>query len=302
MQFNNEKIKREVLQYLIDWERHKHLQLLDQPNEPGKSPLSQSMFASNHWQDYFPGIGGNGLLTESTAYQYVKDANRQETKEFERAIATVFQALERRHVITIAAPYERAGGTTGYGTSLGGTPSNFYELTSRAAQLADLDAEGLLAVLNIPSGYEDMAERVEQFIRSQVIYDRNVFLIMPFGADAELDACRHSLTTFLNAKGYNLFRADETEYEDGLWDNICVYMLGCKYGIAMFREVSGVMYNANVGVEIGFMKALNKRVLILKDAKLPKLPGDLIHNLYHAVDFADTTAVESEAGKWFDDL
>jgi hypothetical protein len=48
--------------------------------------------------------------------------------------------------------------------------------------------------------------------------------------------------------------------------------------------------------------ALRKRFLILKDKSLVKLPGDLIHRLYHGVDFSDVTTVEQEVGKWFDEL
>lgn len=80
------------------------------------------------------------------------------------------------------------------------------------------------------------------------------------------------------------------------------YMLGCKYGIALFKEVDDVAYNPNVGVEIGFMMAMRKRVLILKDRTLKKLPGDLIHRLYHEIDFTDVKTVEREVNKWFDDL
>jgi len=50
------------------------------------------------------------------------------------------------------------------------------------------------------------------------------------------------------------------------------------------------------------MKAHNKRVLILKDTNLSRLPGDLIHSLYHEVSFADVPSVERHVAQWFDDL
>ena len=159
-----------------------------------------------------------------------------------------------------------------------------------------------MTVLMIQKGYEHLATGVEDFVKRVGNYDNNVFLVMPFGPDAELSTCRTSMAVLLKSKGYKLYRADDKEYEDGLWDKICIYMLGCKYAIAVFKEVSGISYNANVGIEIGFMTALNKRILILKDSCLPKLPGDLIHKLYHPVKFSDVATVEREVGKWFDDL
>jgi hypothetical protein len=299
MQFDKEKIKRQVVGYLVAWQQHKDAHRMDSPNELGQSPLSQAVFAGHLWREYLPGIG-HDIPPGPGGYQYLKDFHRQETQAFEKAIAEVFQELERHDVITVAAPYDRAGGTTGYGLSLGGTPGHEYELSARAAAFATQDVEGLLAVVTIPSGYEQLAERVKTFIQKQGPYEKNVFLIMPFGPDADLAASRTAMASLLRAKGFNLFRADDKEYEDGLWENICVYMLGCKYGIALFKNVGGVSYNPNVGVEIGFMMAVRKRVLILKDTSLPRLPGDLIHRLYHEVDFSGVTSVEREVGTWFD--
>ena len=241
-------------------------------------------------------------MSGAAAYNYVQETSRNETSQFETAIAEVFQELERKGVITIAAPYDREGGTTLYGIRQGGTHQHDYELTGRATRLSALDVEGFLAVLNIPVGFEDRAGEVEDFIRRTGAYERNVFLIMPFGSDPDLDNCRAAITSLLRGRGFNLYRADDQEYTDGLWDNICVYMLGCKYGLAIFKQVSGIPYNPNVGVEVGFMMAHTKRVLILKDVGLPRLPGDLIHRLYHAVDFADVPGVEGEVARWFDDL
>ena len=301
MEFDRDKIKRQSLAYLIAWQKHKEARRMDDIGVPGKSPISQAGFAAHHWWEFLPGCGA-GLQRTPTSYQYVKDSHRNEALQFERAIADVFQELEAKRAITVAAPYDREGGTTGYGLSVGGSTQHNWELTTWAASLAASDAEGLLAVLNLPPGFQDLSGQVVDFVRRTGTYDKNVFLIMPFGPDPQLDAVRTSLTTLLSTKGFNVYRADDKEYEDGLWDNICVYMLGCKYAIAIFKVVGGVGYNPNVGVEIGFMMALNKRVLILKDTNLPRLPGDLIHRLYHQVDFSDLPAVQAHVTKWFDDL
>jgi hypothetical protein len=301
MAVDREEIKRKLIGFLIDWQRHKESHRVPEPNEPGRSPISQIVFAGRTWREYLPELS-SGFAHGFGGYQYVQDYHPKQTQQFEKVISDVFQELEQQQIITVAAPYRHESLTMGFGLCAGGTPTHHYELTSRAAAFAGLDMEGFLAVLNLPKGHEHLADQVQSFIRAHGAYDTNVFLMMPFGTDAELSACRASLTRCLSSKGFNLFRADDREYEDGLWENIRVYMLGCKYGIAMFKQVSGIGYNPNVGVEIGFMDAMNKRILILKDRHLLRLPGDLIYRLYHQVDFADVPSVEREVAKWFDGL
>lgn len=40
-----------------------------------------------------------------------------------------------------------------------------------------------------------------------------------------------------------------------MWNNVCVYMICCKYGIALLENVSKQEYNPNAAIEYGFMQA-----------------------------------------------
>jgi hypothetical protein len=50
-----------------------------------------------------------------------------------------------------------------------------------------------------------------------------------------------------------------------LWNNACIYMICCKFGVAILETISEQEYNPNVALEYGFMRALDKRVLFLAD-------------------------------------
>jgi len=295
--YDYDTIRDRILDALMAWERFKSRPNTIPSDELGQSPLSASRFAWHTWREYLPECA-RGLGHGTGGYDYAKDMHRTETMGFDSVIAAVFQEMEQAGIITVASPYDYGGGIANFGHGLGGTPSHQFELTRKAASFAALDKEGFLTMMNLPKGFASLSGSVESFIRSQGPYDKSVFLIMPFGNDPVLTTVRTSLTAMLKSQGFTLFRADDKEYEGGVWDNICVHMLGCRRAIALFKEVKSIPYNQNVAIEIGFMLAHRKLVLVLKDQMLPTLPVDLIHHLYHSVDFSDLASVEREVKGW----
>jgi phosphoserine phosphatase len=138
-------------------------------------------------------------------------------------------------------------------------------------------------------------------------YDRNVFIMTPYRDTA---AFRETITTVretLKSVGLRAWLASDLSLEEQLWDNAKVFMAGCRAGIAIFTpdeakgaaSGSGEVFNPNVAIEAGYMLALRKPVLILKDIGLPKLPTDFTSFLYRNFDLqhaADT--VENEIRQW----
>ena len=128
-------------------------------------------------------------------------------------------------------------------------------------------------------------------------YEKSVFIMMPFGKnDLRLNKITDTIKDTLKEYGLYGWRADDPEREimEDIWDNVVVNMLSCKYGIAVFvdkkvldrysdREV--VVFNANIALEVGFMKSRGQDVLLLKDKPLKKLPTDIISKLYEEFDF-----------------
>ena len=138
--------------------------------------------------------------------------------------------------------------------------------------------------LKLPDGYEHLSRFFPAFLNDYPDIKRNVFLMMRFKTGAQYDEIYHSIKDGLKPFGLSLLRADNKDYTGDLWENVCLYMLGSNYGIAVFEEVDIRQYNPNVALEIGYMKALNKRCLILKDQRMPNMPTDIVGKLYKEFD------------------
>jgi hypothetical protein len=110
------------------------------------------------------------------------------------------------------------------------------------------------------------------------------FLMMKFDNTklhpAIVDAIKGSCAGF----GIDVFRADDRTYADDLLSNIRTYMHGCGFGIAVYERLVADDFNPNVSLEVGYMMALGKPVLFLKDKTLGFLHTDLVGRLYETFD------------------
>nr|QNO48208.1 hypothetical protein PGANABGL_00022 [Methanosarcinales archaeon ANME-2c ERB4] len=130
-------------------------------------------------------------------------------------------------------------------------------------------------------------------------YEKSVFIMMPFGKnDVRLRTIADTIKETLEEHGLCGWRADDLERSlmEDMWPNIVVNMLSCKYGIAVFVDRTVLdrytdeqitVFNANIAIEVGFMKSRGLDVLLLKDKRLEKLPTDIISKLYEEFDFDD---------------
>ena len=84
--------------------------------------------------------------------------------------------------------------------------------------------------------------------------------------------------------GLSFVRADDKQYSDELLTNIRTYMHGSAFGLAVFERLTSEIFNPNVSLEVGYMMAMNKPILFLKDNTLPKLHTDLVSKLYEEFD------------------
>jgi hypothetical protein len=75
--------------------------------------------------------------------------------------------------------------------------------------------------------------------------------------------------------------------DDQLWKNVCVYMLCCKYGVAVLEDRAKDEFNPNVALEYGFMRALDKRALLLTDRGFRNLRADIVGTLREEFDITD---------------
>lgn len=97
-------------------------------------------------------------------------------------------------------------------------------------------------------------------------------------------------------------RADDKDYHEDLFPNIQTYMHGCQFGIAVFERIEQEDFNPNIALEVGYMLALRKPVLLLKDKTLKHLQTDLVGKLYRPFDPQDPAAtIPREVNRWLED-
>jgi acylphosphatase len=146
-------------------------------------------------------------------------------------------------------------------------------------------------------------------------YEKSVFIMMPFEEnDIRLKTITDTIIKTLKEHGLCGWRADDSERRlmEDIWDNIVVNMLSCKYGIAVFvdkkvldryNDEEIIVFNANIALEVGFMKSRGLDILLLKDKRLKKLPTDIISKLYEEFNFDNPEGdVEKAVTKWIERL
>jgi TIR domain len=168
---------------------------------------------------------------------------------------------------------------------------------SKAARQIDeavkthLKRSAKLSGVAIPSGYEHLSRRVYEFCQESP-FERNLFVMMKFPERLKMsdrhvrlledvfeviraEAARHHLLAR---------RADQKHYHDQLWENICVYIIGSKYGIAVLEDEVAAELNPNVALEYGFMKALDHPVALLQWSRFKHVRADLSGKLARTFD------------------
>lgn len=134
-------------------------------------------------------------------------------------------------------------------------------------------------------------------------YESNVFIMMRLRDARQHREIAQTLKASLGTIGMRGHLASDKNYSDDLWDNVRVFMHGCKYGIAVFEEIDEREFNPNISLELGYMYASGKSCLVLKDKRMPRLPTDICGKIY--ADF-DTYNVEGTVSncvnKWAGDI
>lgn len=167
----------------------------------------------------------------------------------------------------------------------------------------ELRQRALVTQLNIPAGYEHFGRFMPTFLKDHPNIEKNIFLMMRFDKSSQHTEIHKALSGSLGRRGLHLIRADEKDYTGDLWENVCLHMLGCRFGIAVFEEIDRREFNPNVALELGFMLAQNKRCLLLKDQRMPRMPTDIVGKLYKEFNTYDiTNTVEPAISLWVRDL
>ena len=128
------------------------------------------------------------------------------------------------------------------------------------------------------------------------------FLVMRFTAAKPFAKIVEAIKKTGEDHGLKIIRADENEFHSGLWENVRTHLHGCGFGIAIYERIETNEPNANVGLEVGYLMAMNKPVLLLKDKTAEKVQTDLVGKLYKEFDTHDPEGtIPAQLTKWLED-
>ena len=120
-----------------------------------------------------------------------------------------------------------------------------------------------------------------------------------------LEELDRELRGVLRGHSLNPVRADDKMYmrDRNLWNNVCVYMICCKFGIAILEDRIADEFNPNVALEYGFMRALSKPVLLLADTGFRNLRADIIGTLREHFDITEIPrTIRPPVERWLKEL
>jgi len=128
------------------------------------------------------------------------------------------------------------------------------------------------------------------------------FIMMRFGKTGAHNRIERAIKASLSRHGLIGLLARDKDFHEDLYPNILTYMHGCDFGIAVFERLESDVFNPNVSLEVGYMLALKKHVLLLKDRTLHALHTDLVGKLYREFDpQRPTLTIPLEIDKWLSD-
>jgi protein-tyrosine-phosphatase len=143
---------------------------------------------------------------------------------------------------------------------------------------------------------------------SPVLFDfpnpgSNVFVMMRFRETKQHREIVTAVRDALAHYGLHGLRADDKTYSDSLWPNVKSYMDACDLGMAIFEQIEDDDFNPNVSLELGYMMAAKKPVLLLKEKHLKSLPADVVGHLYKPFDSYDISpTIRPRILEWLRDI
>lgn len=140
------------------------------------------------------------------------------------------------------------------------------------------------------------AKAIEE-LQSQ--FDRNVFIMMRYRSGPHFINIEDSLKKSLAKYGLIARLAKDRAFSDDLWENIQIYMRFSRFGVCVFEEIDEREFNPNISLELGYMYALDRRCLLLKDRRMPRLPTDTCGKIYKDFDIYNlASSIESQITDW----
>jgi hypothetical protein len=130
-------------------------------------------------------------------------------------------------------------------------------------------------VIEFPPQHLRHGPLLDQF-HSVAAFEKSVFVMTKFPdpkkpapVDVQLGTVIQTVRDSVQSCGYVARIASDNHYHPILWDNVELYLLGCRRGIAIVEDKYLPELNPNVAMEWGWMRGMGRDVLYLveKDFK-----------------------------------
>jgi hypothetical protein len=99
-------------------------------------------------------------------------------------------------------------------------------------------------------------------------------------------------------RGLEFHLASDRAITDDVWSNVMAHMWGSRYGIGFFEDRVDRGLNYNLVTEVGAMIMTGRRVALLKDGSIEKMPTDFVGMIYKSVDLEDESTVRDRVTDW----
>lgn len=127
----------------------------------------------------------------------------------------------------------------------------------------------------------------------------NVFVMMRYRSSPHFKEIEECIRKTVGIYGLIARLAKDSAIVDDLWGNIVLYMEQCRFGIGVFEDIDERDFNPNISLELGYMYALGKRCLLLKEKRMPRLPADICGKIYRDFDVLNLySSIEDQIHKW----
>jgi hypothetical protein len=151
----------------------------------------------------------------------------------------------------------------------------------------------LREVVVFPPQHMRHEQLLDQF-HNVAAFDKSVFVMTKFpdpkkpaSVDAQLAAVIQAVRDAVHECGYVARVASDIQYHPILWDNVELYLLGCRRGIALVEDKYLPELNPNVAMEWGWMRGMGRNVLYLVEKGFKKERADWDGLIEHRFDWTE---------------
>lgn len=148
-------------------------------------------------------------------------------------------------------------------------------------------------IVAIPTAFNNSNDERIKFEEDEL---SNVFVIMRYkDKSSKFREIETAIRDALKDYGLNAVLAKDDIFYPELWNHVRFCMDHCIFAIAVFDSLTAPDYSPNVALELGYMLALRRHCLILKDDAIPYLATDIIGHLYSKFNLNNATQTIGDA-------